>query len=144
MPFCSGTHLGSTAAIAFAPSTPMSLALRLRLVSGALKNPTREKMRRGKISVKISASGHRMEERIGAFDSARRAASYLGSTAAMAFAPSTPILLRFRFRVVSGALKNPTRETRFTGKDALKSQLLGFGWRSGLEHSIARGELHLT
>ena len=45
MPFCSWTHLGSAAATAFAPSTPIRLFLRLRSVSGALKNPTREKMR---------------------------------------------------------------------------------------------------
>ena len=36
MPFCSGTHLGSTAAIAFAPSTQILFDLRLRLVNAAL------------------------------------------------------------------------------------------------------------
>ena len=41
----------------------------------------------------FSACGHRMKERIAAFESARRAASYLGSAAAIALAPSTPISL---------------------------------------------------
>ena len=40
MQFCSWTHLGSTAAIAFAPSMPIMFSLMLRSVRGALKNPT--------------------------------------------------------------------------------------------------------
>ena len=48
-----------------------------------------------------------------AFESARRAASYLGSASAMAIAPSFPISLSPRFRSVRGVLKNPTeREMR--------------------------------
>ena len=40
MPFCSGTHLGSTAARAFVPSMPISLFCRFSVFNGALKNPT--------------------------------------------------------------------------------------------------------
>ena len=83
----------------------MSFLRRLTEVSGALKNPTERER-----CVSFSACGHRMKVRIAAFESARRAASYLGSAAAIAFAPSTPILLLYRFSVFSGALKNPTRE----------------------------------
>ena len=36
---------GSTAAMNLAPSSPILFKLMLRLVNGALKNPTREKMR---------------------------------------------------------------------------------------------------
>ena len=39
-----------------------------------------------------------------AFESVQRAASYLGSAAAIAFAPSTPILLYLMSRSVRGAL----------------------------------------
>ena len=49
-----------------------------------------------------------MKERIAAFESARRAASYLGSAAAMAFAPSTPMPFMSKFRLFNGALKKPT------------------------------------
>ena len=44
----------------------------------------------------------------------------------MAFAPSTPIELLSRLRVVNGALKNPTREKMSEATDAL---VLGF-WAS--------------
>ena len=43
-----------------------------------------------------------MEVRIGAFESARRAASYLGSAAAMNSAPSAPIPLPHMMRLVVG------------------------------------------
>ena len=36
MPFCIWTHLGSTAASAFAPSTPILLLLRFSVFNGAL------------------------------------------------------------------------------------------------------------
>ena len=57
----------------------------------------------------FSACGHQMMERIAAFESVLRAVSYLGSTAAMAFAPSTPIELYSKLRAVSGALTKPSR-----------------------------------
>ena len=44
-----------------------------------------------------------------AFESARRAASYLGSAAAMAFAPSTPSSFQLMLRVVKGVLTKPSR-----------------------------------
>ena len=45
-----------------------------------------------------------MEVLIGAFESVLRAASYLGSAAAIAFAPSTPIAFSLMLRSVRGAL----------------------------------------
>ena len=92
------SYLGSAAAMAFAPSTPILFQSRLNVFSEALKNPTEREM------CEFSACGHPMKVRIAAFESARRAASYLGSTAAMAFAPSTPIKLSCRLRSVNEAL----------------------------------------
>ena len=49
------------------------------------------------------------------FASARRAASYLGSAPAIAFAPSTPILLKLMSRVVNGVLTKPSRNEQRNG-----------------------------
>ena len=49
------------------------------------------------------------------FESARRAASYLGSAPAIALAPSTPIWLPARPRVFRGVLKNPLRNEQRKG-----------------------------
>ena len=43
------------------------------------------------------------------FESARRAASYLGSAPAIAIAPSFPISFHARFRSVRGVLNTPSR-----------------------------------
>ena len=46
MQFCSWTHLGSTAAIAFAPSTPISFQCSFNVFSGALTKPSRNEQRK--------------------------------------------------------------------------------------------------
>ena len=53
-----------------------------------------------------------MKERIAAFESAQRAASYLGSASAIAVAPSAPIWLSHRFKLFSGVLTKPSRNAQ--------------------------------
>ena len=68
----------------------------------------------------------------GRTDSARRAASYLGSASAMAIAPSFPISFHAILRVFRGVLKNPTE----SGNQRVRGRRV--------HHSKARGKLCLT
>ena len=84
----------------------------------------------------FSAFGHRMKEQIAAFESARRAVSYLGSAAAMAFAPSTPIMFSRSLSVFSGALTKPSRNEQRKENGRVSERRV--------HHSKVHDELYLT
>ena len=85
--------------MAFTPSTPMLVWPKYRSVSGALKNPIEGANRR--VSGRKEQHLKALDERYGSKD---YYASYLGSAAAMAPAPSTPIELKLMFKLFNGAL----------------------------------------
>ena len=66
----------------------------------------------------------------------KRAASYLGRAPAIAFAASTPSLFQLMSRLVSGVLTKPLRNEQRKENGGVSGRYM--------QHSKARGELHLT